>query len=104
MRYLPFAGGGLALLLLIGLLVLLLLRRRRRKQEEEEVLVEEEFMPVIEEEAEPDENLDILNLQGEKSRELREMVRAFASENPELSAQMLKTWLNGGESDGGHEH
>lgn len=104
MRYLPFAGGGLALLLLIGLLVLLLLRRRRRKQEEEEVLVEEEFMPVIEENIESEENLDILNLQGEKSRELREMVRAFASENPELSAQMLKTWLNGGESDGGHEH
>lgn len=101
MKYLPAAGGGLALLLLLGLLLLLFLRKRRRKNAEEEELVEEEFMPVIEEEEAPEENLEILNLEGEKSRELREMVRAFASENPELSAQQLKNWLNGGDSDGG---
>lgn len=99
-KYLPVAGGGLALLLLIALGVLLFLRRRKKKAEEE-LPVEEEFMPVIEEEEVFDENPEILNLQGERTRELREMVRAFASENPELSAQQLRLWLNGGEEDGG---
>ncbi len=36
----------------------------------------------------------------DKSKELREMVRAFADENPEISAQMLRLWLNGGEESG----
>ena len=79
----------------------LLFLRRRKKKAEEEIPVEEEFMPVIEEEEVFDENPEILNLQGERTRELREMVRAFASENPELSAQQLRLWLNGGEEDGG---
>lgn len=105
-RYLPIAGGGLALLLLIALALILLLRRKKRRQEEEALLLaeEEEFIPVVEEgeEAEPEEweNPEILNLQSEKTRELREAVRQFANDNPELSAQMIKTWLNGGESDG----
>lgn len=103
MKYLPIGGGILALLLLIALGLLLFLRRRRKKQEEE-VPVEEEFMPVIEElEEELDENPEILNLQGERTRELREMVRAFADENPELSAQQLRLWLNGGDSDDGQD-
>lgn len=105
-RYLPIAGGGLALLLLIALALILLLRRKKRRQEEEALLLaeEEEFVPVVEEgqeaEAEEWENTELLNLQSEKTRELREAVRQFANENPELSAQMIKTWLNGGESDG----
>ena len=35
-----------------------------------------------------------------RSRELREMVRQFTEDNPELSAQMIKTWLHGGDEGG----
>ncbi len=105
--YLPVVGGGVALLLLIALALVLLLRRRKRKREEEELLLEEEnFVPVVEEgqeEMEEWEKPELLNIKSEKTRELREAVRDFANENPELSAQMIKTWLNGGEADGSNE-
>lgn len=102
-RYLPIGIAVLALLLLIGLAVFLLLRRRRQKMAEEEYYEDEDFIPVIEEEPAAMENPELLNLKSEKTRELRETVRAFADENPELSAQMLKTWLNGGDADGRSE-
>jgi flagellar M-ring protein FliF len=35
----------------------------------------------------------------EKSMELRKAVRQFAQNNPEIAAQMVKTWLKG--EDGG---
>ena len=43
---------------------------------------------------------DIMDLHSERSMELRMNVRQFAEENPEICAQMVKTWLKGGE-DGG---
>ena len=36
----------------------------------------------------------------EKSMELRKMVRQFAQNNPEIAAQMVKTWLKGESDDG----
>ena len=65
------------------------------------MLDEEDLVPVMPEE-EPVENPELLNLKGEKTRELRETVREFSEQNPEISAQMIRTWLNGGgDSDGG---
>ncbi|MBC6678304.1 flagellar basal-body MS-ring/collar protein FliF [Zhenpiania hominis] len=89
-----------ALLLAIAVALLLIVRRRRRKAEED-LLDEEDLVPVMPEE-EPVENPELLNLKGEKTRELRETVREFSEQNPEISAQMIRTWLNGGgDSDGG---
>ena len=77
------------------------MRRRRRRLEEEALLEEEEnFMPIMEEESWTPPNPELLNLKSEKTRELRESVREFADDNPEISAQMIKNWLNGGDSDG----
>ena len=36
----------------------------------------------------------------EKSMELRKTVRQFVQNNPEVAAQMIKTWLKGGEEEG----
>ncbi len=98
MEYLPIiiAAGVIALLVII-LLVILLRRRKKRKNvetEEEEEEFEEFLIP--EETVKP----EILHVQNEKSRELRENVREFAETNPEISAQMIRTWLNGGNQDG----
>ena len=42
---------------------------------------------------------DIMEVNTEKSMELRKAVRQFAQNNPEIAAQMVKTWLKG--EDGG---
>ncbi|MFQ7450380.1 MAG: hypothetical protein ACLRNQ_01895 [Flavonifractor plautii] len=44
----------------------------------------------------PQEGADIMNLQTEKSMELRKDVRKFAEDNPEIAAQMVKSWSREG--------
>jgi len=95
---------GIGLFLLLGLLIaaLIIIRRIRRRKAEEEGMFDEEGNIFIPTELE-DPNAfkpEILNLKTEKTRELRENVREFAHENPEISAQMIKLWLNGGDNDG----
>lgn len=58
---------------------------------------EEEFLQEMEEFKKQKAAADIKN---ERSRELRETVRDFADENPEISAQMIKLLLNGGDPNG----
>ena len=41
---------------------------------------------------------NIMEMQTEKSMELRKDVRKFAEENPEIAAQMVKAWLREGDS------
>lgn len=93
-NYLPVIGAAAALALLVILVAVLLLKRvgKRKKGETEEL---EDFL-ISEETVKP----EILNLKNEKSRELRESVRGFAEDNPEISAQMIRNWLNGGNQDG----
>ena len=38
-----------------------------------------------------------MEMQTEKSMELRKDVRKFAEENPEIAAQMVKNWLKEGD-------
>ena len=42
---------------------------------------------------------DIMAVKTEKSIQLRQSIRKFAEENPEMAAHMLKNWLRGGEED-----
>ncbi len=87
--------GGVILLLLLTLIVVLALRHRRKlrrleEEEEEEVMAE----PPVE-----TANPEIAKFQNEESRNLRQNVRDFAEQNPEISAQLLREWLNGGEGN-----
>ena len=43
---------------------------------------------------------DVMNIHTERSLELRKDIRQFADENPEVAAQMLKSWLKGEDDDG----
>lgn len=100
------AGVGL-LLFIILLVVILLLRRKKRKkieaQQEQERRDMEAMMAaagldeIIEE---PQDGADVMNLEMERSMELRKDIRQFASDNPEIAAQMLRTWLKGGDDNG----
>lgn len=80
----------------ILLIVFLVLRKRRRKKGDDEELDE----IIAEELAESKQKPEILGLKNDKTRELRKTVRDFADQNPEISAQMIKSLLNGGGDNG----
>lgn len=100
------ALAGVFLLLLI---IILAVRHRRKKKALMEDMGDvgdledsQEDVPVImqelSEEQEESER-EILVPEEDRGAELRESVREFADQNPEISAQLLKTWLNGGNNN-----
>lgn len=105
------AIAAVVLLLLIVLIVLLVRRSRKKKRlkEEEEAQLQEEpdYSGVVPSpdllrarEEMPNWDEDLLSIQNERGMELKNKIREFAEENPEISAQLLKRWLKGGEDDG----
>lgn len=102
------AIGGLVLFLLLLLVVILLARKSKKKKLARQRALEEE-MAAAEAAAEaaailaaapPTGGADIMEVNTEKSMELRKSVRQFAQNNPEIAAQMVKAWLKG-EDNGG---
>ena len=112
-------GGAALLLILVLLTVILVLRRKKKKkqQEEDQKIIEEQLGELavaaglttpeglLDENGNPiappppEGGADIMEINTEKSMELRKSVRQFVQNNPEVAAQMLKTWLRG-EEDG----
>ncbi len=94
-------GGGVLFLLLLLLIIALVHRHRvkkRRKQMELEALAAQQQQEgVVVQEAPPEQGANIMDMQTEKSMELRKDVRKFAEENPEIAAQMVKNWLKEGD-------
>lgn len=103
------AAGALLLLLIILLVVILIIRKKRKKkkkaQEEEEAAKAadiEAFLAAAaaaRDQNASDSGADVMSIQSEKSLELRQDIRKFAEDNPEIAAQMLKGWLRGAEDD-----
>jgi flagellar M-ring protein FliF len=96
------AAGGLLLFVII-LVVILILTGKRRKRKKKEALAEDPTLEALLESViaptEP-QGADVMELQSERSLELRKAIRRFVDENPELAAQLIKTWLRGGEDNG----
>ena len=95
----PYAALGGGVLIILLLIVMLLIHRhrvkKRRQMEEEMNMLSPNEVPQA---AVPQQQVnDIMELQTEKSMELRQDIRKFAEENPEIAAQMVKNWLR--ESD-----
>ena len=74
--------------------MVLIIRRRRAEEEEEEEILEEEVEHL-------DLNQELQQIQNDRGMELKRSIREFAEQNAEISAQLLKNWLNGGGLDGG---
>lgn len=114
------AGGILILLLLI----LLITRRRRKKKggEEEGAEIEdtgeggewpqaeeaEEAPPMTEtarqiaqEDAEMEQNEEILNLRMQRSLKLKQNIGDFIEQNPQIAAKLMQSWLRGEEAGSG---
>lgn len=111
--------GVILLLLLVatGVTLAIVLSKRRKKaaaaqaaaaeQEQQmatllDALEEAEGQEAAPETVEEEEPLGgvILDAQSERGMELRQQIRDFAEQSPEIAAQMLRNWLNGGELDG----
>lgn len=100
------AGAGLLLFIILLTVILLLRRKRRKKQEEEEERQRQEAEAMMRiaglgqdgEGAETGAN--VMDLEMERSMELRKEIRQFAQDNPEIAAQMIKGWLRGGDDNG----
>lgn len=100
------AGVGLLLFVILLTVILLLRGKRRRQQEEEEARQREEAEALLRvaglglDGVAPESGADVMDLEMEKSMELRRDIRQFASDNPEIAAQMIKIWLKGGDGNG----
>lgn len=88
------------LAIIITVIVFIILRKKRDKAEEEELQEQLVFVPENNDEVVKDLNQELQEMQNDRAMELKKSVRDFAEENAELSAQLLKTWLNGGGGDG----
>ena len=103
------AIGGLILFIILLIIILLLRRRAKKKRLAKQAALEAEMRAAEEAAAAeaaaaviaaaPTGGADIMEVNTEKSMELRKAVRQFAQNNPEIAAQMVKAWLKG--EDGG---
>ncbi|MCI9441549.1 MAG: flagellar M-ring protein FliF [Ruminococcus sp.] len=90
--------AAVALLLVLTAVIVVLIIRRRKSEEEEE---EEELEEAAESVEHIDINQELQQIQNDRGMELKRSIREFAEQNSEISAQLLKNWLNGGGIDGG---
>ena len=111
MLWVAIAGGALLILLIV--LMVLLRRRKKKRLAFEEAMARQNSAPIaqprpvtpIPDEAKQQvDNLDmvadLLDIKNERSLELKNKIREITDENPEISAQTLKTWLRGGKING----
>lgn len=103
------AIGGLALFIVLLIVVILLARRSKKKRLAKQKAAEDEMMAAeaaaqaiaAAQAAIPATGgADIMEVNTEKSMELRKTVRQFAQNNPEIAAQMVRAWLKGDETGG----
>ncbi len=103
--YALIAGFALFLLLLV---VIILLRGRSKKRKAAKLAAEQAaaaaeaaaLIPAMAGGPPEDQGAQIMDIEAERTMELRQNVRTFVEENPEIAAQMLKTWLRGGDENG----
>lgn len=112
--------GAMVGLLLVLIILLIIIKKRRKKarliaeqeaqaqaEAEQKALEEELFKKAALSEAErlaaeEAAKRDILDIQNERNLELKQDIRKFTEENPEIAASMLRIWLKGegGEANG----
>lgn len=96
------AAAGVLLLIIILTVVLLLLRKRRRKKKAAEQAEVERLINSIMPTGESGEPVgaNVMEMETERSMELRQMIRDYVDENIEVAALLVKGWLKEDEDNG----
>ena len=76
-------------------ILLLIIQRRRKKAKAALEELEQQAALAAAERAEREKRENLLDIQNEKSMELKQDIRKFTEENPEIAAQMIRVWLKG---------
>lgn len=100
-----YAGiAGLVLFLIILTIILLVLRRRKKRKMAmagENYDVDAILAAAAAHAAEAENSgADVMSMQSERSIELRQAIRKFTEDNPEIAAQMIRAWLRGDDDNG----
>lgn len=96
------AAAGAAFLLVLLILISVLRRKSKKKKSKQlNALLENVVYSPNDTPQAVAAGADIMNIRTEKSMELRKDIRQFAEENPEIAAQMIRSWLKGGEEKDG---
>lgn len=82
---------------LLSLVIILLLRSKARKKKAAESQVKPEVEPI--DTIEDIDFGDIHNIKETKEQALKKEIQDFCSTNPEIVAQLIKTWLRGDDAD-----
>lgn len=91
-------SGVLGFLVILLIVILLIKRKKKKKLLKAEAQLAAANGPAAS--AAPEINEEAIDIDNEKGMELRDSIRDFTDQNPEISAQLLKNWLNGGDHDG----
>lgn len=100
------AAAGIAVFLLLVILLIVLRVRKKKKKRKLEEARQKELEDIlaaggfVREAMPPVSGANVMNLQTERSMELRKDIRQFSDDNPEIAAQMLRGWLRGGDDNG----
>ncbi len=90
----PLIAISAFLIVLLIIIILLLARRKKRlKKKKEEELMEAEKQNALKIIQASTGEVDVLEIGSSKGMELRQSVREFTENNPEIAAQMIKNWL-----------
>ena len=100
-EWMLYAAGGALLLIIILIIVIIVIAKKHKKKKllRQQAEMEAALAAARLAQAgliEADEGADVMDLQTEKSMELRRDIREFAENNPEIAAQTIKVWLRGG--------
>ena len=90
-----YAIAGAVGLLLMLVILLLIIQRRRKKAKAALEELEQQAALAAAERAEREKRENLLDIQNEKSMEMKQDIRKFTEENPEIAAQMIRVWLKG---------
>ena len=95
------AAAGLLLFIILLIIILRIRKKRKKKKAEERYKIDMEAFLAAAGSAQgaPTAGADVMSMQTERSMELRQDIRQFAEDNPEIAAQMIKAWLRGGEDE-----
>ena len=89
-------GSGIFIFMIIIILILVLIGNDQKKRAAEQAELDAPFImtdeiPVTAEGF----DINLRDLPNTREKELKEQISAFADENPEISAQLIRTWLRG---------